>query len=379
LEPPPKAPPVTSAEFAQALEWSTGEDERHAAKTSDGWTISLYRYLPEGDPHPYPVVCGHGLAGSRFIFDPHEKYSMARALAARGFDTWLVDLRGRNDSWSAGRARERVQWCFDDFVFRDIPAAVDVVCDESGADGVFWIGTEMSGIALYAVAISGTAPKVLGGVTMGSPAVTPPTAEVPGVTTPYPQPDEGRYRFSMVREIGPQLAAQQSEVLESSFRPSDTDWVVTARYFAHGVPDEAHDLVAQFKDWMDSGTMRSRDGSVDWSSRLREFDLPVLVMAGAADRQRPPEAARATFEALGSLDKEWLLAGTETGFPIDIGHDDLLAGLCSPDHVYPRIAEWLSARMARVADPEASDRGAGTLRRSEPWPERPGAQRHERE
>jgi hypothetical protein len=28
--------------------------------------------------------------------------------------------------------------------------------------------------------------------------------------------------------------------------------------------------------------------------------------------------------------------------------------------------------------PEASVRGAGTLRRSEPWPERPGAKRQER-
>jgi pimeloyl-ACP methyl ester carboxylesterase len=343
---PPIAPPVTSAAFDAALQWSTGEDERHAARTDDGWTISLYRYLPEGDPHPYPVLCGHGLAGSRYIFDVHERYSMARALASRGFDTWLVDLRGRNESWAPGRARERAQWTFDDFVFRDIPAAAEKVCALSGANGLFWVGTEMSGIALYAAAISGTAPQVLGGVTMGSPAITPPSAEVPGVTTPYPQPDEGRYRFSMVRDIGPQLAAQQSDVLESSFRPSDTDWVVTARYFKYGVPDESHTIIDQFKDWMDSGTMRSVDHSVVWSSRLDEFALPVMVMAGAADRQRPPEAARTTFESLGSTDKEWVLAGTDTGFPIDIGHDDLLAGLCSPAHVYPRIADWLAARMS---------------------------------
>ena len=115
----------------------------------------------------------------------------------------------------------------------------------------------MSGLAFYAAVISGTAPQLRGGVTMGSPVVTPPSGEVPGVTTPYPHPAEGRYPFSMVREIGPQLAATQSEVLETSFRPADTDWIVTARYFAHGVPDEATELVEQFKDWMESQTMRS--------------------------------------------------------------------------------------------------------------------------
>jgi pimeloyl-ACP methyl ester carboxylesterase len=348
---PPDAPPVTSAEFVQALEWATGEDERHFARTNDGWRIGLYRYLPEGDPEAFPLICGHGLAGSRLIFDPHPDYSLARSLASRGFDTWLVDLRGRNDSWPPGREESpRLQWTFDDFVFRDIPAAVEKICEETGTDGAFWLGTEMSGLALYAAVLSETVPQLRGGITMGSPVITPPSGEVPGVTTAYPKPDEGRYRFSIVREIGPQLAASRSDVLETSFRPSDTHWLVTARYFAHGVPDEASSLLDQFQDWMDSQTMRSVDGSVLWSNRLGEFTLPVLVMAGAADRQRPPEAARETFERLGSTDKQWVLAGTEMGFPIDVGHDDLVAGLCSPRLVYPPLAAWLRVRMRRAAE-----------------------------
>jgi pimeloyl-ACP methyl ester carboxylesterase len=341
-------PPVTSKEFARLLEWETGEDERHTAHTDDGWNISLYRYRAHGlTPRPFPVLCGHGLAGSRYIFDSHPDYSMARDLAAGGFDVWLVDLRGRNESWPDGGPRDDLQWSFDDFVFHDIPAAVATVCETTGADGAYWIGTEMSGIALYAVGISGTAPALRGGVTMGSPAVTPPSGEVPGVTTPYPERVGTRYPFSMVKGIGPQLAAQGSEVLDSSFRPVNTDWMVTARYFAHGVPDEATDLVDQFKDWMDAQAMRSRGAAIVWSDRLGEFTLPVLVMAGAHDRQRPPEAAHATYEALGSPDKTWLRAGITTDFPVDVGHDDLVAGLCAPTHVYPVIADWLETRMAR--------------------------------
>ena len=61
---------------------------------------------------------------------------------------------------------------------------------------------------------------------------------------------------------------------------------------------------------------------------------------------------------LGSTDKQWVLAGTETGFPIDLGHDDLVAGLCSPRLVYPGIAAWLRVRMRRAR--HASERETGT-------------------
>jgi hypothetical protein len=89
--------------------------------------------------------------------------------------------------------------------------------------------------------------------------------------------------------------------------------------------------------------MRSRDGTVVWSDRLDEFRVPVLVAVGAADLQRPPAAVRATYDALGSDDKQLLVAGREAGWPVDAGHDDLLAGLASPTHLYPVLHDFLAA------------------------------------
>lgn len=89
--------------------------------------------------------------------------------------------------------------------------------------------------------------------------------------------------------------------------------------------------------------MRSQAGDV-WSDRLAEFTLPVLLIAGAADLQRPPDAVRATYEALGSADKTFVRAGTTDGFPVDFGHDDLLAGRDAPTTIFPVIADWLEAR-----------------------------------
>jgi polyhydroxyalkanoate synthase len=342
---------LESGDLDEAIEWHTGEDERHHALTDDGWELGLYRYRARGAdgaiaPKPHPVVLSHGLAGSRYLFDCHPEYSLARHLAQHGYDTWLLDLRGRNESWPADGPAPELQWTFDDFVASDIPTAVAAACEVSGADDAFWIGTEMSGIALYAVAIAGTTAQLRGAVTMGAPAVTPPEAQVPGVTTSFPQRDGGRMPFSAVRDIGPRLARDRSEHLESSFRPSNTDWVVTARYFRHGVPDESTALVDQFREWMVEGTMRTGDGSIVYSERLADVRLPVLVMVGAADLQRPPDAVRTTFDALGSVDKTFVRVGVDDGFPVDAGHDDLVAGLCAPTHVFPLITGWLDAHGA---------------------------------
>jgi poly[(R)-3-hydroxyalkanoate] polymerase subunit PhaC len=331
------------------LEWQTGETERHYATTDDGWELALYRYAPtpgSGLAAPVPVVMGHGMCGSRLIFDCDERSSLARFLAGRGFDTWLVDLRGRLESWPPGRTGDpTLQWCFDDFALRDLPAAIDAVCEVAGAPGAFWVGTETSGIALYAAVLSGAAARVRGGITLGAPAVTRPDAQVPGVTTGFPERAGSRYPFSMVRDIGPALAAEQSPFLESSFRPVNMNWIATARYFRHGVPDEASALVGQYRDWIESGTMRSHDGTIDWSQRLGEFMLPILVGVGAADLQRPPDSVRETYEALGSADKTFRCFGRSEGCSTDFGHDDLIVGRDAPTDVYPAIARWLEERV----------------------------------
>jgi predicted alpha/beta hydrolase len=261
------------------------------ARTADGWNLGLYRYRARGAARPVPVLCSHGMAVTRLIYDLHPDCSLARFLAANGFDTWLVDLRGRQRSWPDGGGDAGLQWSFDDFVDRDLPAAVSRVCEISGAGDVFWIGMEMSGQALYAAAIAGTAGRVRAGVTCGAPVRTPPTAMVPGVTAAPRVRRGGRVPFRAgARLAGPILAYARASVLESSFRACNVDPLVVARYFRNGIPDEATDLIDQFSTWIREGRMRSRDGSRIYSDRLDEVRLPLLVLAAeraaASGRQR---------------------------------------------------------------------------------------------
>ena len=335
----------TGGRSYRRFDWTTGEDERHAARTADGWNLALYRYRAVGQPHPVPVICSHGMAGSHFIFDLHPRYSLARHLAQNGFDTWLVDLRGRGDSWPDAGPAAHLQWSFDDFVARDLPTTVNRVCELARADQAFWLGMEMSGQALYAAAILGTARRLRGAVTCGSPVLTPADALVPGVTSAPKTRRAGRVPFHWgARFAGPVLAYGGFAVLESSFRRCNSDPLAVSRYFRNGIPDEATDLVDQFAAWIREGVMRNRDGSVVFSNRLAEVTLPLLVIAAARDLQRPPEAVRAAFEAFGSTDKTFLRAGIADGCSVDFGHDDLLAGLAAPAEVFPRITAWLVAR-----------------------------------
>ncbi len=328
--------------FYRDLHFETAEDERLVARTDDGWQISIYRYAAKGEAKPYPVVAGHGFAGSRLIWDLTTETSLARYLTDAGYDFYAVDLRGRGDSWSpAGRGPE-VQWSFDDFVERDLPAAVAAACDRSEATAAFWLGLEMSGQALYAANISATTDLVRGGITCGSPVLTPTYAKVPGVTAPPQMRRNGRVQFrDGSHHAGPILALTGSRQLESSFRPVNADPIVPARYLYNGVPDESTVLADQFADWVTNNTMRSLDRRTVWSDLLDRVDLPLLVMVGSKDLQRPAEAVRSTFESLGSTDKTYLEAGIDGGFSLDFGHDDLVAGRASRAELFPHILAWL--------------------------------------
>lgn len=238
-------------------------------------------------------------------------------------------------------------WRIARYRYRPRGAAIAKACEVSGADQAFWLGLEMSGQALYAAVISGTATQVRGGITRGSPVITPRDARIPGITAAPRQRSRGRIPFRAgSRFAGPILALLRSRLLESSFIPANIDPVVPARYLYNGIPDESTQIADQFTDWVRNDVTRSLDHSVVWSERLGEVKLPLLVCAAARDLQRPAAGARAAFEAFGSADKTFLLAGKAGGFSVDFGHDDLLAGEASPLEFFPRLREWLDERSA---------------------------------
>jgi len=71
---------------------------------------------------------------------------------------------------------------------------------------------------------------------------------------------------------------------------------------------------------------------------LGQFRCPVFVVSGAQDNIAPAPCVKALLDHVGSQDKTYLeLAG---------GHISLIAGRSASQHCWPRVSEWLAARLA---------------------------------
>src|SRR3954470_21859465 len=114
------------------LPWNP--DSLHRAATADGAHVALGRYHPRGQRRfAEPVVLCHGLGANRYDLDFDERYSLARHLAGRGFEAWVLELRGRGHASPPGR------YNFDAQAEHDVRAALKTVL-AAGAARALWVG-----------------------------------------------------------------------------------------------------------------------------------------------------------------------------------------------------------------------------------------------
>ena len=78
--------------------------QRYSARTRDGWRLALYRFPLRRSAHRTPVLLCHGMSSNRWDMDGPGRISMARYLQRRGYDVWVVELRG------AGRSTRPTWW-----------------------------------------------------------------------------------------------------------------------------------------------------------------------------------------------------------------------------------------------------------------------------
>lgn len=327
-------------------------DERHFVTTDDGWQIALSRIRPtaSGPAQGEPIICCPGVACNGRLFDFQEGLSLARHLAARGFDVWLLDLRGTGHS-------QRPEWFgkgwgygFGEYVKQDAMAALSHIVQVTGHPRVQWIGHSMGGlIGFHAALESGAGEHISGVVALGSPADFSGHREALGrlhsaildkFMRGWPVVRLGRLCTALAPIAG--WFRIYPEMLFVSAR--NTPGRTLRHFMVEVVEDVPRQLLDQFAD----NILRTRGFSgrpvVDELPDFARCTVPVLAIAGSLDRVAPPSSVQAITQMIGSADAMEWVAEHDDG--VGFGHVDLVIGERAPALIYPRVTEWLLERRA---------------------------------
>ena len=314
------------------------------AHTADGVDIPLIHYQAVGNKKPIPILFLHGISANARHMDLDAEHSLARWFAARGYETFSLSLRNTLDEIlpeNAHRADPK-NTNFDTYSMYDLPAAIALVKEKTGASEVDFVGHSMGGMIYYAyLARGGTgihAAVVLGSPTrlrMGSriePFVIHQGETVLKSVDVVPN-------ASLAAMIVPVSGNVETPVEDLVINLDNTDVSTWQKMVAIGTGDLAGGVLRQFVKCIIDDKLESADGSIDYLAKLHDVKVPTLVIAAKADHIGLATSVKAGYDALGG-EKKFFVAGVENGFARDYGHCDLTVGERAPYEVYPLIRRW---------------------------------------
>ncbi len=329
------------SERRRLREWEVQESRRDVCflRAADRWELALSVYGPPGRPgRRHPVLLCHGLGSNRLAFDIDAEHSLAAWLVEQGFDVYAIDLRGHGLSERPGPARSRDHWGFVEYCELDLPAAIDAVLARTGAERLHFVGHSMGGILLYAhTAVA--EPRIRSGITLGS-------------SLDYrdsPSALHGLAKLAPLSRLVSEVPVHWPALVSASasrwgrffvdsmlVNPENVELSVYRKMVAnvlHPVGSRVlRELAGAFRD---AGMRDSRGRRYVDLLAEKGYPFPILAVAGEADLQCSPAAARRFGTSCAAF-------GKVQGLRADYGHHDLIMGPYARDEVWPRIGDWLS-------------------------------------
>jgi pimeloyl-ACP methyl ester carboxylesterase len=273
-------------------------------RTSDNVRIAVHKL---GAPVKARVLLVPGTFSNHTFWFGTRGVGFALELGAAGYEAWALDPRGHGAS---ERPRAGDDWDIDDWARHDVPAALRA----AAADGpVFLIGHSAGGAA--ALAGLGAEPG-LRALVRGLVIVATPMPWLQGYRKFY-----SRFARSLSLALG----------------------YFPARLLRLGPEDELPGVMTQWMGWNLNSHWIGDDGT-DYSARLADIAIPLLMIAGIGDRIfAPPSSCRSLFDRLASTDRTFLLCGKETGYSEDFTHPGILTSRAARAEVWPKMLGWLDA------------------------------------
>jgi len=316
-------------------------------ETSDGWKIALHHYAPTGlQRQSTPVILCHGISSNKYNWDLNDEYSFPAYIASKGFDTYVVELRGAGQSTQPGLFDEKsYDYTFDDYVLKDLPAAIDFVASRSETGQVHWMGHSMGSMVMYAYLQRMSQDKIRSVTAVGSP---------PKLFDGNESLGRGIRLFPMVDwfydELPSKLFTRVAAPLAypGVFAPQHVIWnydnldpKVARQTGAHAVDNLSASVVRQLAKGREQGYLSSVDGRYNYTEGMKKIDVPIFFVVGSLDQMAPPSVMVEAFQKVKSANKRIEILSRANGYAHDYGHVDLVLGKSAPREVFPLLEKWL--------------------------------------
>lgn len=322
---------------------SRPRSEIHEVDPKTGWTISLKRVAPHGEParaRPVLIVPGYGMNSFIFGFHP-EGLSLEEHLASRGLEVWSVDLRAQ------GRSRrtksEPPVYGLAELAVDDVGAAIDYVLSatSTGRREVDLIGCSLGAALAFAHLACVPEAKVGSLVSLGG-LVTWVKIH-PAVRAAFASPAlVGRVNIKHTRLLAglalPVLTRFLPGLLSVYLNAESTD-TRHAASMVQTVEDPNPHINRQIAHWIAARDLKVR--GVNVSQAVRNMTLPFLCVVAEDDGIVPTSTARWAFDAISSREKELVVVG---GKGQRIAHADLFLSHHAQRDVFEPVAQFLLAR-----------------------------------
>lgn len=317
--------------------------ERHRVDTADGAQVGLHRHRAPGPP----VLVVHGISSNHRFWDLDPESSLALALQAAGFDAWLLDLRGHGlAERDEGGHRSRVPASIDAYGQYDLDAAIRHVQAHTGAERVALVGHSLGGM-VAAIYQSWHGDQSLGPlIVVGSPVEfghPDRLMRLAALGTPLGAA-AGRMGTPALAKMAARMRKLPLDGDDLLFAEGSLDADTRARMYRNIVSPMYRGEFQQLSALFQTGHLVSSDRSRDYLADLSGLTVPLLVIAGRADRIAPADRVEPWMRHVSSPDRSFVLAGRVNGMGHDYGHLDLGVGPGAASEIHPVILGWLVDR-----------------------------------
>ncbi len=313
-------------------------DERFFVETPDGWRLELDLVRSTAGTSRASVLCLPGLACNAVIFDLVGERSLARFLASKGYDVWLLNCRGAGRSDHADNKKRLFTYALEEYAFMDACAAARFVREKTGKP-LYLLGHSMGGLIAELTAQKLTANEIAGIICVASPFDFSPHQASLG---PYYRLLKFVVSHRINAPLGPlsrlfgpfyapfwpgSLIVYNRAVESWAMRRMLTDTVETPTPKMFG---EFYDAISQ------------KTSLAAFLAEPLHFSQPVFALWGDFDRLAPKDSVFPLQASLPQIE----FAGVGP-----FGHIDILVGKNAPSAIYPLIADWLNRQTSTESAP----------------------------